>query len=679
MPDVFVSYSRDDRKTAQRFAQGFEREGFRVWWDQAIVPGEAFDRVTEKALQDARVVVVLWSKRSVESDWVRAEATEARATGRLVPVMIEPCKRPVIFELTQTADLIGWDGDPGDPRWRALVDGLRRTLGPPRPDAQGASPPPAAATSPGSGLRAPWIAALALAVLAAAGATWFMPRGGAPAPAATSAPPPPVPADEPASLTLAVLPFANRSPDAAQEYFSDGLTEEIINQLTRVPALRVTGRTSSFSFKGKDEDLRKIGATLGVEYLLEGSVRKDGEQLRVTARLVRATDGSHRWSQTYDRSLSGVFAVQDEIAKDVARALSVTLDIGTLNRAQGGTTNVAAFDAYLRWREFRLSERRDTEEERRMAQGLREAVALDPGFLLAWDGLARSLATLASRAPAEEAVQLRAEAAAARARIEALAPESWIARRERAYALFGEGRFADAIDIARQIMDESPRSWEQTYPYTFLIFAVGRLNESFRIVAELQAAEPLATFMSRDQQWILTALRRFADAEAEYARSLTLKGGRAEPQSLRFTRLLARGDADPAELRAQFGALRDAWPVELPAYLLAFEPLLGDREAMLASLRRAAAARPTPSMAYYADALGDAELAASILRATWSNPRANVYSRYEALWTLPHSAVRTTPAFKALLRESGLVDYWRRTGAWADACLPVGDDDFRCE
>ena len=134
MADVFVSYSRDDRKIAQQFAQGLEREGFGVWWDQAIHAGEAFDRAIERALVESQAVVVLWSRRSVESDWVRAEATQARATRRLVPVTIEPCKRPVIFEPIHTADLTGWSGDVTDPRWRTFVDDLRRTIGQARQD-----------------------------------------------------------------------------------------------------------------------------------------------------------------------------------------------------------------------------------------------------------------------------------------------------------------------------------------------------------------------------------------------------------------------------------------------------------------------------------------------------------------------------------------------------------------
>ncbi len=154
MADVFVSYSRDDRKTAQQFATGLEREGFGVWWDQAIHAGEAFDRAIEQALVESQAVVVLWSRRSVESDWVRAEATQARATRRLVPVTIEPCKRPVIFEPIHTADLTGWSGDVTDPRWRTFVDDLRRTIGQARQDPGLAQQGPVAAPASRNG-RAP--------------------------------------------------------------------------------------------------------------------------------------------------------------------------------------------------------------------------------------------------------------------------------------------------------------------------------------------------------------------------------------------------------------------------------------------------------------------------------------------------------------------------------------------
>src|SRR6186713_407573 len=129
MPDVFLSYCREDQPVARRFAEGLERDGFSVWWDQSLSAGESFDKVTEKALKDARAVVVLWSKRSVESRWVRSEATLADRYGTLVPVTIEECDRPVMFELTHTADLANWRGDPADPRWRSFVAGLRSAMG----------------------------------------------------------------------------------------------------------------------------------------------------------------------------------------------------------------------------------------------------------------------------------------------------------------------------------------------------------------------------------------------------------------------------------------------------------------------------------------------------------------------------------------------------------------------
>ena len=148
MPDVFVSYSRADRDVARRFAEGFEREGFSVWWDQAINPGEAFDQVTEQALADARAVVVLWSKSSVQSRWVRAEATQAQECHRLLPVTIEPCRRPIIFELVHTVDLSGWSGDRDDPTWRDLVSSVHRMLEKEPQPGSGATDDPA---RPGSG------------------------------------------------------------------------------------------------------------------------------------------------------------------------------------------------------------------------------------------------------------------------------------------------------------------------------------------------------------------------------------------------------------------------------------------------------------------------------------------------------------------------------------------------
>ena len=263
-------------------------------------------------------------------------------------------------------------------------------------------------------ITTPEFVIVTLLLLLGGGAFWSYQRaseGGhdAALAAANTVGPPASSAVSDARPSLAVLPFADLSQARDQEYLGDGLAEEILNQLAQIPALRLVGRTSSFSFKGKNEDLRTIGGKLGVAHLLEGSVRKDGNQLRVTAQLVRADDGSHLWSKTYARELRDVFAVQDDIARDVAQALSVKLDAVTLNRAQGGTTNIDAYDRYLRWRQLLFSDTWDAEHDRQRVQLAREAVAFDPKFVLAWDALATSLSGLAYDVDDAQAEQLRAE------------------------------------------------------------------------------------------------------------------------------------------------------------------------------------------------------------------------------------------------------------------------------
>jgi len=487
--------------------------------------------------------------------------------------------------------------------------------------------------------------------------------------------------------SLAVLPFVDLSQAKDQEYLGDGLAEEILNQLAQVPALRLVGRTSSFSFKGKDDDLRTIGSKLGVAHLLEGSVRKSGDRIRITAQLAAASDSSQLWSKTYDRNLTDVFAVQDEIARDVAQALSVRLDAVKLNTAQGGTTNVDAYDRYLRWRQLLFSEYWDEEHDRQRVQLAREAVTLDPGFVLGWDALATSLDSLSREVDGEQAERLREEAAQVRARIAALAPDHWIVKRDRAFALWREGKWAEAITLTREIMEGGPMSYERAYPHTELIFPVGHLDETVEVVEQLKAVEPLAMFISRDLQFDYTAARRIDDAEAEYRRSLSLEGNDEQPTGLAFHRMLARPDADPEALRDLHGRLIKAvdWP-----FLLELGGVLGDRDAMLAILRKAAEdpayGGGRPGIVFQmetADALGDADLAADALRRFLESSEgfddgSMHHATYWQFWTSPHSGVRAHPEFKRLLIKTGVADYWRQTGRWGDGCKPVGADDFQC-
>jgi len=200
--------------------------------------------------------------------------------------------------------------------------------------------------------------------------------------------------------SIAVLPFVNLSGDPENEYFGDGLAEELLNVLVKIDGLRVTARTSSFQYRGQNQDIRKIGAALGVATILEGSVRKFGQRVRVTAQLIRADDGFHLWSETFDRDLADIFAVQDEISIAIADALRGTFSNGDSTDAalkqHRQTTNVAAFEAYLRGR-FAMN-KRTPESLSQAITDFRQAISLDANYAAAFSGLSDSYLLQASYA-----------------------------------------------------------------------------------------------------------------------------------------------------------------------------------------------------------------------------------------------------------------------------------------
>ena len=222
--------------------------------------------------------------------------------------------------------------------------------------------------------------AVAVVVLAVVAGVWFWQRQRG---AATPAGPP----------SIAVLPFADMSPAKDQEYFADGLAEELLNKLAKIPELKVTARTSSFQFKGKNEDLRVIGEKLNVTTVLEGSVRKEGNRVRVTAQLINTADGFHLWSESYDREMTDIFAVQDEIARSVAGSLRVTLLGGKTPASRG--TSPEAYNAYLQGRHF--YEQGSREGLEKAVSSYEEAIRLDPDYAPAWAGLAEARGQQASQ------------------------------------------------------------------------------------------------------------------------------------------------------------------------------------------------------------------------------------------------------------------------------------------
>ena len=481
--------------------------------------------------------------------------------------------------------------------------------------------------------------------------------------------------------SIAVLPFVNLSSEPEQEYFSDGLSEEILNQLAQIGELKVTARTSSFSFKGKNEDLRVIARELNVRHVLEGSVRTAGNQLRITAQLIDAADGSHVWSRAFDRERNDVFAIQEEIAMAVSETLSVALDVGAMARARGGTTNLEAYDRYLRARA--LDRQRGTSEDIvRAAELYREAVKLDPTFVRAWSDLNTELTLWPIYVP-DRLAEAREEQRAIRQRLRELAPASPFTAMIEANALVEARRWMEAEPAIASARAAGAIFREDTMGVeTFLLLATGRFREALPRIQRQIAEDPLSLNASYGWQIMLTLTSRDDEADAEYLRSRSLTGERGFVDVLALWRLLTRPSAEPAALRAQFEltARTGGRPFDRLAAELADE--LDDREAALATLHRLYAdpAMQTASgmlwLAGFADHFNDTDLALSALRRSYVDLGG---TNIGMLWRPMRNPLRADPRFKNIVRDLGLVDYFRASGNWGDFCRPLpGGDDFEC-
>jgi adenylate cyclase len=287
--------------------------------------------------------------------------------------------------------------------------------------------------------------------------------------------------------SVAVLAFADMSVDRDQDYFCEGIAEEIINDLTRVAGIRVAARTSSFAFKGRNEDVRSIGKKLGVEAVLEGSVRKVGNQLRITAQLLNATDGCHLWSERYDRELEDVFAIQDEISRSIAAVLRVTLTKQESDSiARVPTTHVQAYEFYLRGRQFYYKYTRKAMEcALRMFS---QAIEIDRGYARAYAGIADCCSFLYMYAGNRAEHRDRADSASLTG-IE-LDPQSAEAHASRGIALSLRKSYAEAAQAFETAMKLDPRLFEAPYFYARFAFAQGQPEKAIRLYGHAMEIRP---------------------------------------------------------------------------------------------------------------------------------------------------------------------------------------------
>jgi len=313
-------------------------------------------------------------------------------------------------------------------------------------------------------------------------------------------------------VSIAVLPFVNMSNDADQEYFSDGISEELLNLLAKIPEFQVAGRTSSFTFKGQNQDLRDIGQKLGVDNILEGSVRKSADQVRITAQLVKAGDGFHLWSETYDRKLDDIFAVQDDIAGEVVKALKVKLLGGTENlpTAQANIRNGASYDAYLKGL-FYYNKSGD-DNLGKAASYMQDAVDLAPQSALAWAGLSRALSAYAGQAaldPTELVVRAR-EAADKALTLDPNLADAYLAMADLNEQW--DWNWAGAEVAANRVLELRPGDLDAQMLLVDLHVSFDRLEEAERLVRAVLAKDPLNTRHPRMLVRILYYRQKYDEA-----------------------------------------------------------------------------------------------------------------------------------------------------------------------
>jgi adenylate cyclase len=454
MADVFVSYARSDEPMAARVADALRAEGLQVWRDDELPAHRAYADVIQERLNSAKAVVVLWSAEAARSQWVRAEADAARAAGRLVQAAVDGTIPPLPFNQIQCADLGSWEGNVEAPGWRKLRDSLRSLLG----------------RGEGPGERTPRSLR---------------------------------------RISICVLPFQNMSGDSEQDYFSDGISEDITTDLSKISALGVCARNTAFTFKGRSVNVCDVARALGVSHVLEGSVRKAGGRVRITAQLIDGATGDHLWAERYDRDLEDIFAIQDEISKAIVDALKLKL-LPEEKKAleKRGTNSAEAYNLYLLARQYWITGNHgDPRREERVMRIASKAVEIDPYYADAWAllSIAQSNLRYGFGYEVDDGVVAAHTALA-------INPTLAEARCAMARRLEVSGKEDEALADLEKGLEQNPDSWELNKAIGNFLIWRGRVGES---IAHFEKA---TTLMDSDfHGWGMLTTCYFALGETEAA------------------------------------------------------------------------------------------------------------------------------------------------------------------
>jgi len=679
--EVFISYRRADEAWASLLHRELKAEGIEAWYDALIGPGQEWRLATAKALEECKIFVLLFSENAAQSSDIAKELAAAVLEKKLiVPVRLQNIapKGAFLYELASRNWIDAYDDT--EAKLAELAKRLEHLV---RTGARDDTMLPfERAQSRGSKRkRTTLVGAAALTVIAASlAAAWlFWPAKHWTQPVAaprTVADAGGVAGTKPAGIYVAVLPFVNLSSDKEQEFFSDGMTEEITAALAKVPSLKVIARTSAFQFKGQNRDLRAIGRALGAGYLVEGSVRKAGGQVRITAQLIRVDDATHVWAENYDRPLANIFVTQEKIAAAIAGALRVPLGLRSgESLVSNRTVNLEAYQQYLRAKA--LMNGLLFEDAKKI---LESVVASDPAYAPAWAQLSVAYALLPTfnpvirRGTIEEARRLvqsdwpKAETAAKEAI--RLDPKLALGHVALAFTLVQRANYVGAAARYQTALSLDAADPFVLHVYGMLLAATGHLAEAQRMREELRRVEP---FIPIYNSVTATIMRTTGNNKS----ALPILEAARQPGAVGTLWT----NAPLAQTYAAMGRYREAADTILAIQGSAFlsRPVIEQAAGML---RQAPGKLAAPQSAPFLDEwlswiylyVGAPERA---LEGEERRVQIGLIDFFYNVWFPEYAPVRKTERFKALMRSTGIVDYWRARG-WPDLCHPAGADDFAC-
>ena len=658
---VFLSYASEDAEAARRICEALGAAGIEVWFDKSeLRGGDAWDQSIRKQIKTCALFLPIISHTTHDRregyfrlEWKlaidRCHLMDANLAF-LLPVVIDDTRGddervPERFREVQ------WTRMPEGNTPPAFVERVQRLLS---GDASSAirtassGPPPGGSRSPVSSTPKRALAvAVAFVVLAAMTAYFAIHQTWASKPAASTLVAPI------AAASIAVLPLANESGEAGQQYFSDGISEDLITALSQLPGLKVIGRTSAFQFRDSKEDSRSIGAKLGVAHLLEGSVRRSGEMVRVSAELIDTADGSAEWSERYDRSYKDLFALQDEITRAVAGALKTKLLPGEHAAAQSEQPPSGNLEAYNALLQGRFYFARDTEADTRKAiEFFTQATKLDPRYAVAWSELSRAWVDLGGDfLEGAAAAEANAKAREATERALALSPDLAAAHNARGDLLqLVDFNWGGAEAEYRRALELSPNEAQAQFNLGSALASYGELDQAIELTRHALVTEPLRAGAYKALATYLMGLHRLDEAERAMKKAVELQPASAPLRSWLTVVEVRRGNA-PAALEAA----QQASPGAHRNMSLAFAQQIGGDQSAADSALKTLIEKDADQSAYQIAEVyalrNDAKATFDWLDRAWNNRDAGIHYLLFDPFILRY---KDDPRFAAFCRKVGL-------------------------